>query len=205
MFLLCTSGATYYFDDNPEAVFRCRLYSFHDPQPSTGKGATPPPSSYDVAEMRLLRFRPDFEAQLRAAKYDLQGVLGGGKQAVGEVVEGLDGCEIVWSYRAEDKAFLGRMRHGGCTVQSQRAEGVNLWIEDDLKLQGDVLCVNDRGFDCETRQLVYGNHRGLPYTMTRREGKKEGKEGKEEAWEEDGHFCSGDECSLDWMWDDDEA
>lgn len=231
-------GATYYFDNNPDAVFRCRLYSFHDP--SRGSPAS------DVAEMRLMRFTPAFEARLREGKYDLKGLLPRDQGELKGAVEVLRGCEVVWSWDAEASAFLGRMKHGGCKVESQRAQGVSLWIEDDLRLEGrgERLHVNDRGFDCEGGGLVYGNHKGVPYQMQRRRNageqqatavveavamtpvaEAEDEEGELESrrvrgeddedddhhdddddddnWDEVGIFCTGDECSLDWMWDDD--
>jgi hypothetical protein len=160
-------GATYYFDNKPEAVFRCRLYSFHPPPPSSST------NSNAIAEMRLHRFTPDFEGYMRQNKYDL-GMLPCKAEELAGVVEELEGCSILWSRAAEAElgiagpAFRGLMREGFCIVSSQREADIKLKIEDDLLLTSQVLSVNDRGTDCATGRLVYGNHRSLPYRMERR-------------------------------------
>jgi hypothetical protein len=174
-------GATYYFDNRPEAVFRCRVYSFHPPprpaddEEDEESGASfflPPPA---FAEMRLHRFTPEFEGVMRQNKYDLT-LLPQTSVELAKVVEELEGCSILWSVsdaRREGEAdnnmsFRGVMREGYCLVQSQREAEIKLKIEDDLLLTKEVLSVNDRGTDCGTGKIVYGNYRGLPYWMERR-------------------------------------
>lgn len=174
-------GATYYFDGRPEAVFRCRVYSFHPPPPPADdeedeeSGASfflPPPP---FAEMRLHRFTLEFEGVMRQNKYDLS-LLPQTPVGLAEVVEELEGCSVVWSVsdsktNGEENvgmSFRGVMREGFCLVHSQREAGIQLKIEDDLLLTREVLSVNDRGTDCETGKIVYGNYRSLPYRMERR-------------------------------------
>lgn len=174
------TGATYYFDDQPEAVFRCRVYSFHPPPPLAETAAAWGPADRwphpPFAEMRLHRFTPQFEAGLRQGGYDLQRLLrpeDADDGATGAIEE-LWGCSILWGVAADERAeggplsFRGVMRHGYCEVGSQREAGVRLRIEDELLLAAGELSVNDRGFDCATGRLVYGNHRGEPYRMARR-------------------------------------
>jgi hypothetical protein len=117
--------------------------------------------------MRLYRFTPQFEAQLRAQRYDLK-TLPEAAEGLWAVVEHLDGCSILWGWDGGKGVFRGVMRHGSCVVSSQRDTGVSLRIEDELRLGSSRLSVNDRGFDCATGRLVYGNYRGLPYDMRRR-------------------------------------
>ncbi len=171
-------GATYYFDGRPEAVFRCRVYSFHPPPPppdeddEEGESFFLPPPPF--AEMRLHRFTPEFEGFMRANKYDLS-LLPRAPAELAGVLEELEGCSILWS-RAEAgsdgeqaaEGFRGTMREGFCLVQSQREAEIQLKIEDDLLLTAHVLSVNDRGTDCQTGQIVYGNYRAVPYRMQRR-------------------------------------
>lgn len=172
-----TTGATYYFDNKPEAVFRCRVYSLHPPPPSEEDGdgseqeeeasALPNPP---FAEMRLHRFTPAFEAELRKGRYDLQALVKAADvcEGGGGALEELEGCSILWAVGEDGRSFRGVMRHGFCEVGSQREAGVRLRIEDDLLLTEGALSVNDRGFDCATGRLVYGNHRNVPYRMARR-------------------------------------
>jgi len=167
-------GATYYFDNRPEAVFRCRVYSFHPPPPPANDeedeegGASfflPPPA---FAEMRLHRFTPEVEGVMRQNKYDLA-LLPQTAVELAKVVEELEGCSILWSVSQEDTmSFRGVMRDGYCLVQSQREAEIKLKIEDDLLLTKEMLSVNDRGTDCGTGKIVYGNYRGLSYCMERR-------------------------------------
>ncbi len=88
----------------------------------------------------------------------------------GNALEELDGCSVLWARGEEGQgaSFRGVMRHGFCEVGSQREAGVRLRIEDDLVLTERELWVNDRGFDCATGRLVYGNQRNEPYRMARR-------------------------------------
>lgn len=175
-------GATYYFDGRPEAVFRCRVYSFHPPPPAADDdedeecGASfflPPPP---FLEMRLHRFTPEFEGMMRQNKYDLN-LLPQTQVELAEVVEELEGCSVIWSvsnFKTSDEeddgvSFRGVMRDGFCLVQSQRDAGIQLKIEDDLLLTREMLCVNDRGTDCVTGKIIYGNYRSLPYRMERRQ------------------------------------
>ena len=139
-------------------MFRCRLYSFHAPADSK-TGA--------IAEMRLHRFVPGFETLMRQHGYDLKLIPRSSATDVDAIVEHLDGCGITWG-PGEEGTFVGLMKHGSCVVTSQRDAGVRLRIEDDLRLGEMWLDVNDRGYDCETGRLVYGNHRGVPYRLLRR-------------------------------------
>lgn len=178
------TGATYYFDDEPQAVFRCRVYSFHPPPPPEETAQAWPADwpQRPFAEMRLHRFTPAFEAGLRQGGYDLQRLLQQADADGGGAVEELCGCSILWGVAEDGRtragggggggggllSFRGVMRHGFCEVGSQRESGVRLRIEDELLLTGEELSVNDRGFDCATGRLVYGNQRGVPYRMARR-------------------------------------
>jgi hypothetical protein len=135
--------------------------------------------------MRLHRFTPDFEAGLRKGGYDLQALLRAEDVERGRALEELEGCSVLWAvgeHKEEEEegnsqrargdgaptSFRGVMRHGFCEVGSQREAGVRLRIEDDLLLTEQALSVNDRGFDCASGRLVYGNHRNAPYRMQRR-------------------------------------
>ena len=63
--------------------------------------------------------------------------------------------------------LLAHMEGGGCCIESERAPGTFIDVEDDLALDEDWLFINDRGFDRESGAMVYGNWRGVPYAMRR--------------------------------------
>ena len=56
---------------------------------------------------------------------------------------------------------------GGVLLESQMAPGLYIRIQDELSLWDNELWVNDRGHNAETGKMVYGNHLGVPYKMTR--------------------------------------
>ena len=72
------------------------------------------------------------------------------------------------SHRCTRLAVLvATMDGGGCVVESERAPGSFIRVEDDLRLDPKRLLINDRGFDVDTGAFVYGNQRGVPYDMRR--------------------------------------
>ena len=56
---------------------------------------------------------------------------------------------------------------GGVKLESQLQPGTYLQVQDELSLWEDELWINDRGYDAETKVMVYGNWRGIPYKMKR--------------------------------------
>ena len=68
---------------------------------------------------------------------------------------------------AVEAVLVATMEGGGCVVESERAPGCMIRVEDDLRLEPRRLLINDRGFDVETGAFVYGNQRGVPYDMRR--------------------------------------
>lgn len=177
-------SAMYYFNGEPNAVFRFRMYSFC---PATS-GAT----NRAVVEMHLWRFLPHVEARLRACGYDLQNFDWG----EGDVAERIAGCDIYWAGSCDDQCgpgepkFTGLMGENdeGTWIDSQNVEGLRILVKDDLKLWREELWVNDRGYDdsvsyctpcgalplflmpcCLSMQgnFVYGNQRGVPYKLKR--------------------------------------
>uniref|UniRef100_A0A6V1QMS6 Uncharacterized protein n=1 Tax=Heterosigma akashiwo TaxID=2829 RepID=A0A6V1QMS6_HETAK len=56
---------------------------------------------------------------------------------------------------------------GGAVVDSEMVPGRRVLVKDDLRLQRDLILLNDRGYDLENGALLYGNARGLPYKMER--------------------------------------
>ncbi|CAM9110668.1 unnamed protein product [Phaeothamnion confervicola] len=83
-----TVSATYYFNGDPNVVFRFRLYTFENALPEAPRGA--------AVVMRLWRLLPAVEARLRANGYRLEKVDWDALDPDGTVAEEMRGCEIYW-------------------------------------------------------------------------------------------------------------
>jgi len=168
--------AKYYFDGNPNIVFRVRLYEVNLVDTSD-KG---------LLEMKIYRFYDETEVRLREVGYRADKI----EWMREDMYEWLAGCEVLWEMRpasmeeskltenkvnaltldpqvmkASEFSFLGYMAQGGCTVFSPKVKGT-IKILDDLFCGGNELWVNDRGFN-KDGGYIYGNQRGVPYKMKR--------------------------------------
>ena len=99
----------------------------------------------------------------------------------------LTGCEVRWRMTSSvvsspsgggggggggdgsDGELVAEMTGGGCTVESERSPGEFIRVTDDLRLDDDVLWINDCGYDMEGN-FVYGNQRGVPYKNVKVKG-----------------------------------
>lgn len=159
--------ARYYFNGNPNIVFRSRLYRV-DVSDKSDRG---------IIEMRIFRFYEETEQLLKANNYNVQSVEWGDD----DMYDWLEGCEVYWErYEPESEEadtasralgiesgtrFVGYMKGGGCELFS-REINARIRIMDDLLLTPQQLWVADRAFD-EDGNFVYGNRRGIPYKMKR--------------------------------------
>jgi len=149
--------AKYYFDGNPRAIFRSRIYKVW------------PVLNEESRElnMRIFRLYEELEQELRSKNYDPTQFEWGDET---ELVE-LHDCNVYWAEDEEegsDSVFTGYMKGECCQVFSP-VIGDLLHIYDDLLLTDTHLSVNDRGFNSEG-DFVYGNRLGLPYVMRRLTG-----------------------------------
>jgi hypothetical protein len=142
-----------------------------------------------MVEMRLWKVPSSATASARDA-----GSNGGSQEAASAVIsellscgglkehDELKGCEVFWSMGApspdnalrrslkeegEVPRLIAHMEGGGCCVESERTPGCTIRVEDELFLWDNELWINDRGFNAETGEFVYGNQRGVPYEMVR--------------------------------------
>jgi len=145
--------ASYYFDNEPEKLFRERLYAM--------SAVADDPQFGRCVQMRILELRAETEAALREAGGSAAAVEWSAADAAPELV--LPGCDVFWRPVAD--RFEGRMRTESVVVQSARL-GMPIVVRDDVTLWGDALWVNDRGADTEGNYL-YGNVRDVPYKMDR--------------------------------------
>ena len=150
--------ATYYFNGNPFAVFRERLYGFDELSDDPQFGA--------CVRMSIYKIRPETAAQLRAAT------------AAGRRVDEVEftasdlsdelripEADVFWRWCGE--RYEGEMRTESITLVSERDPTQLLRITDDVAFWGDALWVNDRGSDAESGEYVYGNIHSVPYKMSR--------------------------------------
>lgn len=70
-------------------------------------------------------------------------------------------------YDAFHAIMLNDHEIGGVLLESQMIPGLQLRIQDELSLWENELWVNDRGFNAETGDMVYGNYLSIPYKMKR--------------------------------------
>lgn len=59
------------------------------------------------------------------------------------------------------------MANGEAVVPSLMIPGAKIRVRDELSLWDGALWINDRGYDPEGGDFVYGNQRGVPYEMGR--------------------------------------
>ena len=151
--------ASYYFNGDPTAVFRERLYAFEAVASDAQFGA--------CVRMAIYKLRDPVTAQLRAAG----GLSGYSADDVAFSVaadlspsQRVEGADVYWRLCGE--RFEGRMRTESITVVSERT-GDEIVVSDDVALWEEALWVNDRGHDAATGEYVYGNVHGVPYKMAR--------------------------------------
>ena len=146
--------ATYYFNGNPDIVFRERLYELdalpHDPQFGS------------CIRMRIYKPRPEVSERLRAGC----GVDDFAWSAAEDLHHSLhvDAADVYWRWCGE--RFEGSMRTESVEIISERS-GQPITVRDDVALWQDALWVNDRGSDAATGAYVYGNIHDIPYKMAR--------------------------------------
>lgn len=145
--------ARYYFNGNPNSIFRSRLYRVRECEQS----------DRGLIEMSIYRVYGD------------QSIIDPDHPDVAP----LHGCEVYWErYEPRDidkgaealgiesgTRFVGYMQGGGCNLYSTEIEA-SICVMDDLLLTPRQLWVADRAFDSQGN-FVYGNRRGIPYKLNR--------------------------------------
>jgi len=151
--------ASYYFNGQPAAVFRERLYAFDALDADEQFGA--------CVRMSIYKLREPIVAQLRAAGgvagYSADDVAFGAACDLSDELRVRD-ADVFWRWC--DGRFEGHMRTEAITITSERT-GKPIVVRDDVALWPDALWVNDRGHDAETGEYVYGNIRGVPFKLER--------------------------------------
>jgi len=149
--------ARYYFDADPEKMFRLRLYTFYSQRPKDGTADR----EKDI-RMRIYKILPEEIVKLKQNDFDLGKVDWNDQED--PICELIEGCDIIWSKRK--RYYQGIMPTGGAKVDSEMRPGTKIYIKDDLKLHKNTILLNDQGFDMDGN-IVYGNHRNIPYKLQR--------------------------------------
>lgn len=176
-----TRLAAFFFDGNPERIFRFRYYEMIPPGPDDGEAVT----------MMLNTLHPDLEKLLKSQASDPTNWPTAFEkfQPANDKepkVTRLQNCEISWSFEIDpvqhsyltgvhddeesegySKSMHAVMVHGPTIVNSTIVPGMQIRIVDQLSLYRDVFYINDRGFDPVTGGFIYGNQREVPYCLKR--------------------------------------
>ena len=151
--------ASYYFNGQPEKVFRERIYALQ-PLDTDGQFGR-------SIQMGIFRLRPATEAALREASGDASRVDWSAEDAVAALR--IPDCDVYWRWLGE--RFEGHMRTESIVVRSPVLQR-DIVVKDDVALwEGgaggeDALWCNDRGADMDGN-YVYGNIFDVPYKMQR--------------------------------------
>jgi len=132
-------GSTFYIEqyqnDDPEDVYRQRIYSFEP--------------DYDENAIRLTIYIPEDAEALLGAHEDTSKLDG----LFPAAFTTYEGCEVYW--RFGNGHYHGTMKEGACRVESKRS-GKTLVITDDLQLSQNSIWIRDEAVDTEGN-YIYGN------------------------------------------------
>ena len=154
--------ATYYFNGNPYAVFRERLYGFDALANDEQFGP--------CVRMSIYKLREETTARLLSVG------VGAGDSATAAADVAFSGADLSASLRIPEadvfwrwcgERYEGEMRTPSIELVSERDPSQLLRISDDVAFWGDALWVNDRGCDAASGEYVYGNIHSVPYKMAR--------------------------------------
>ena len=160
-----TRLAAFYFDGNPQKIFRFRFYEID----RDGK-------------MKLFSLVPPLETLLRKELNPMKWpliFLEFGSSTESKLSE-LYNCDVQWSVVPDPHqhayaldAYPNRqgnhaiMVYGEAVVESTMLPGTKILVRDQLSLWDDEFWIHDRGYDPESMSFIYGNHRGIPYQLQR--------------------------------------
>lgn len=183
--------AAYYLNGQPSQVFRLRLYTM-----TQEEQVLPSNSTVSSIIVRMKLFNPIESVREiikmnihQPLKWDqvLQGlqISRNGETAFME----LKGCDVLWSsqpdfsrhtYLVEEgnskeepilppaaKAIHAVLEKPFVVLPSTNYPGSSMIIKDELSLWENELWINDRGYNVDTMEQMYGNTQGIPYKVVR--------------------------------------
>ena len=183
--------AAFYFDGQPNAIFRFRYYHLKRGMQSKNgikhDVTTHAASIIPFVETYIYTLHPELEQQLRQCsdpmdwpgifrKFQSNDVNANGSDNAN--VRLLKDCQVRWSYELDldQHSYVPRdkkdgihavMVHGEALVDSQMVPGHKILIRDQISLWRDELWIHDRGHDPKTMAFIYGNQNGVPYRLRR--------------------------------------
>ena len=147
--------ASYYFNGQPSAVFRERLYAIDALADDEQFGS--------CVRMQIFKLRDEMQARLRETSTAVSEIAWSAASDLDEALHVTE-ADVFWRWCGE--RFEGQMRTESIEIVSERS-GRAIAVRDDVALWADALWVNDRGTDAETGEYVYGNIHDVPYKMQR--------------------------------------
>ena len=183
--------AAFYFDGNPQRIFRFRYYQIMTRETKTKPVGDDKDGHHTGIEMKLHTLHPELEELLKSQSEDpicwpnlFQQFQP--KDPTEDKVNLLPKCEISWSLEKDPiqhaytkdvpeeddneellNSLHAVMVYGEAIVNSTIVPGMAIRILDQLSLYPDVFYINDRGFDPSSGAYIYGNQRGVPYCLQR--------------------------------------
>lgn len=167
--------AAFYFDGQPQAIFRLRYYRLEPVHNETT-------GSLSAVDTFLYTLSSELEGRIRACPNPLEwkaivNQVGSFEEALAaQSITKLEQCEVRWTFQPDPElhqyvtssdGIHAVMLYGSAIVESLNWPGKKLVIQDQLSLYEDSFWIHDRGRDLETGDFVYGNQRDVPYVLDR--------------------------------------
>jgi len=136
--------AAYYFDGNPEWLFRLRYYELIEHE--------------DKTLMYLYTVSPTLQEEITGVSPDAW--------SFRNETTLLPRCEIQWQDQVDNDCMLATLVHTNVTIRSQVPPHRTIRIQEELQLYADALILGDVGTDVATNRVVYG-HVDDPFLLQR--------------------------------------
>mmetsp|Transcript_12137 Transcript_12137/g.18628 ORF Transcript_12137/g.18628 Transcript_12137/m.18628 type:complete len:396 (-) Transcript_12137:242-1429(-) len=188
--------AAYYFDGMPNRIFRLRMYTLYCDSEcrQTGDRVKMKLFTFDPSLEGKLREKSSssVESWIDLIREHVSSETMGDDSVKSSLcVKEMGRCDILWTEQPDlvRHAYLNEYTRasreemhqnhpihaimvndhekGGVLLESQMMPGSYIRVQDELSLWGDELWINDRGHDADSKNMVYGNWKGVPYQMTR--------------------------------------
>jgi hypothetical protein len=183
--------AAYYLNGKPNQLFRLRLYTMIQEEQVLSSNSK---ASSIIVRMKLYNpidsVREIIKMNIhQPLKWDqvLQGLQNGTKYETAFVE--LKGCDVLWSSQADLSRHTYLVDEGDSKedptlppaaaaihavlekpfviLPSTNYPGSSMIIKDELSLWENELWINDRGYNVDTMEQIYGNTQGIPYKVVR--------------------------------------
>jgi CpeT/CpcT family (DUF1001) len=164
-----TRLAAFYFDGNPQRIFRFRwyqlniqegqmkLYTIH-PQLETLLRQQHDPTEWPMIVSKFQNDTRNPTCFLELPKCDIEWT---------SIPDPVQHAYAIQAYPNRNDGYHAIMVHGEAIVNSTMIPGQQILVRDQLSLWKDEFWIHDRGYDPLTMTYIYGNQRGIPYQLER--------------------------------------